>query len=333
MIDGTVTYGNAAAPPKFISNATVTGIGSPTVMTTTAAPGATAGQYSLSGFGAGSYTVSLSKTTGQNGITSNDAARIAQHVAGTNLLNTTQKVVADVSDNNAVSSFDAGLIATYVVSGPPSGIAGTWKFFVPPGPTFPVGSSPTSRIYESVTGSISGEDYIGLLIGDVSGNWTNTGARPVGSWQRQLAEQEGSDTLVRVKIPSLVTPLDKEVIVPIGVERAANQGIISYEFDLRYDPSIMQPQAEPVDVAGTASRGFAVVTNATEPGLLRVVVYGAMPIDHDGVLLNLRFNAVGASGSISPLIWERILFNEGDPQVTVTNGQVELSAAEPKPLF
>ena len=42
MISGTVTYANAAAPPKYISNVAVTGTGSPNVFTATAAPGGTA---------------------------------------------------------------------------------------------------------------------------------------------------------------------------------------------------------------------------------------------------------------------------------------------------
>ena len=316
-ISGTVTYGNAAVPPKFISNVTVTGTGSPIVTTTTAAPGGTAGQYSLGGFGAGSYIVTLAKTAGQNGITSNDAARIAQHVAGTSLLNTTQKVVADVSNNGVVSSFDAAEIANYVVSATPAGIAGTWRFFVPPGPTFPVSSSPTSRTYPSVTTTISGEDYIGLLIGEVTGNWAPSALRPANGPERSTA----------VAAPRLVTPADNEVIIPIAIQGAANKGIISYEFDLRYDPSVIQPQANPVDLAGTVSRGLTAVANAVEPGLLRVVMYGPMPIDGNGVLLNLRFQAVGAHGSVSPLTWERIMFNEGDPGTTTTDGEIKLSAA------
>ena len=67
------------------------------------------------------------------------------------------------------------------------------------------------------------------------------------------------------------------------------------------------------------------MTNATEPGLLRVVVYGAYPIDANGVLLNLRFTAVGAVGSVSPLTFERIMFNEGEPRVMVTHGRVEIT--------
>ena len=50
---------------------------------------------------------------------------------------------------------------------------------------------PVNRMYPSVTSNIVGEDFIALLMGEVSGNWTNTGARPGES--RQLAEAVGSD--------------------------------------------------------------------------------------------------------------------------------------------
>ena len=129
---------------------------------------------------------------------------------------------------------------------------------------------------------------------------------------------------IAVELPSLVSSVEKEINVPVSVQGIANKGVISYEFDLRYDASVMQPLVDPVDVKDTASRGLSVVTNAAEPGLLRVVVYGAFPIDENGVLLDLRFTAVGAAGSISPLSFERIMFNEGEPRVSVANGKVEL---------
>ena len=347
-ISGTVTYGNAAAPPKFISNVTVSAAGSPNVSAFTGAPGGTAGQYSLTGFGAGSYTVTLSKTTGQNSITSNDAARIAQHVSGSLLLtNDNQRITADVSGNGVVSSNDAALIARYVANlGSPTGSTGQWKFYVSPGPTFPVGASPTSRTYASITSSIAGDDYVGLLIGEVTGNWAPTSARAVGSGSRQSENVEGVENYaggtgvagkdarapvgggperaIAVDISNVAAPVGKEIVVPVNVHGVANKGVISYEFNLRYDPSVIQPQAEPVDVAGTVSRGLSVVTNASEPGLLRVVMYGAIPIDENGILLSLRFTAVGAAGSVSPLTWERIMFNEGDPRVSTTNGQIGL---------
>ena len=223
--------------------------------------------------------------------------------------------MADVSNNGGISSFDAAEIANFVVSGSPVGIAGTWKF------------SPLSRSYPSVNSSLTGEDYSALLMGEVSGNWLNTGARPVGSGVRQLADAEGSgisEQSISVDLPSLVTPADNEVLIPVTVEGVANKGIISCEFDLRYDPLVIQPQEKPVDVAGTVGRGLSVVANADEPGLLRVVMYGAMPIDGNGLLLNLKFSAVGAAGAVSPLTWERIMFNEGDLETFVTNGRIEI---------
>jgi len=123
---------------------------------------------------------------------------------------------------------------------------------------------------------------------------------------------------------SAVTRHLKSGVVPVNVQGVAGKNVISYEFDLRYDPSSIQPVADVVDVRGTASRGLSVVTNASEPGLLRIVVYGALPITEDGVLLNLRFTVVGKSGSVSPVTFDRIMFNEGESRVTVTDGKIEL---------
>jgi hypothetical protein len=328
-ISGSITYGNAigAPTPRFVSNVVVTGVGSPEVTTSTGAPGPTAGQYILTGFGAGSYTVTPTKTGGSNGITSFDAARIAQHVAGITTLTGSQFVVADVSQNGTLTSFDAAQIARYVAAIPGSGSTGSWIF------------SPINRAYASVTANVSGEDYTALLMGEVSGNWTNSGARTVGSGQSETEESYadstgsadndagipvGPERCVTVELPSLSLPLDNEIVVPVHVQRVADKGVISYEFNLKYAPSLLQPVGDGVDLKETLSRGLSVVTNVTVPGLLRVVVYGALPIDKDGVLLNLRFTAVGAAGAVSPISFERIMFNEGEARVTVVDGRVEL---------
>ncbi len=306
-ISGTVTYGNAigAPAPRYVSNVTLTGAGSPTVMTTSSGLGPVEGRYWLSGFGAGAYTVTPTKTGGQNGaINSFDAARIAQHVAGISLLTGSQTQVADVSNNGTITSFDAANIANYVVSGSPTGITGTWKF------------SPVNRSYPSVSSSIAGEDYAGLLMGEISGNWLNSGARPA----------DGLEERIIVNAPEIMTPAGSDILVPVSVRGAAEKGIISCEFDLRYDPAVIQPHEDPVDVAGTVTRGLTTVTNGQESGMLRVVLYGALPIENDGLLLNLRFSVVGVPGSVSSLTFERMMFNEGDSETIITDGQVKLSA-------
>ena len=308
-ITGTVTYGNLLAPPnpRNVPNVLISGAGSPPVSVVTGV----SGTYSLSGFGAGGYTITPSKTGGTNGaITGFDAARIAQYVVNLISLNPTQLTVADVSGSGGVSGFDATLVARYSIAlGPPVGSAGNWIF------------NPVSNTHPTVYTDIANENYSALLMGDVSGSWGGSGGRPSNSG--------GPERSTAIKAPHLVTPADKEVLIPVSVQGAANKGIISYEFALRYDPAVIQPQANPVDLAGTVSRGLSAVTNAEEPGLLRGTIYGPMPITGSGVLLNLKFTAIGAPGSVSPLTWERLMLNEGDPRTTVTDGQVELSAATP----
>jgi len=326
-INGTVTYGNAigAPTPRFVSNVTITGTGSPNVVTTTDAPGANAGQYSLTGFGAGSYTVTPTKTGGINGITSFDAARVAQHAAGPpfTALTGNQLVVADVSGNGAISSFDAGMIAKFV-AGPPFtspgvGTTATWRF------------NPANKNYASITSSISDEDYSALLMGEVSGNWTNTGARPfdgkqsaVSSEQDAVSKRIGLERGISVELPTVSASTGNEIVVPVSVQGVANKGVIAYEFNLKYDSSVIQPHNEPIELKGTVSDKLSYAVNAEKPGLLRVAVYGVTPIESDGVLLNLKFTAVGSPGSVSPLSFERILLNE-DEFITKVNGQVELS--------
>lgn len=325
-ISGVITYGNAIGnpvPPRFVKNVSLSSTaGSPAVGPVITG---TPGTYLLMGFGAGSYTIKPAKPGGVNGaITSNDAARVAQGVSGSvPFVSLNQKFASDASGNGTVSSNDAALIARFAAGLTGTGNVGQWRFFtanLPGAPTAPLPTPPynDSRTYASVASSLAGEDYVALLIGEASGNYNPaTHPRPANGPERSIA----------VQLPQMVASTGKEITVPVSVQGAADKEIISYEFDLRYDASVIQPMKDPVDVSETASRGLSVVTNAKEPGLLRVVVYGPMPIDEDGVLLNLRFAAVGEVGSISPLSFERMIFNEGDPAVMATNGRIELSAS------
>jgi len=301
-ISGNVTYGNTVGSPapRGISGVLIDALGPTGVSTITSSPN---GAYLLDGLSNGAYIVTPSKTGGANNITSFDAARVAQHAAGVNILTGNQFVVADVSGNGGVSSFDAGQIARYVAGVSGFGSTASWIF------------TPASRSYPSMGGRLTGEDYSALLMGEVSGNWTDGGGRPA-----QKAQRRGGDANnIFITSPLIRVHSGRNIVVPVRVKGAAKKGIISYEFDLRYDVNILQPQAKPVDLTGTVSRGLTVVANASEPGLIRVVAYGAMPITEDGVLLKLQFTSVGPIGSVSQLTWDKFMFNEGDSNVMISN--------------
>ena len=309
-ISGTVTYGNILGPPspRPVPNVALNAAGSPSLSTVTDSFGA----YSLGGFGASAYTITPSKTGGVNGaINAFDAAMIVKYVVNLVTFTPTQQIVANVSGAAQVTSFDATLVARYVVQLPSmNNSTGNWIF------------APASRTYPNVFANAFNENYSALLMGDVTGNWSDPNSfpgRPANGPERSIA----------VTAPQMTVKPDRQIIIPIGIQGAANKGIIAYEFELKYDPTVIQPQADPVALAGTASGDLSVAANAQIPGSLKVAVFGPVPINDNGVLLNLRFTAVGAPGSVSTLGWESLLLNEGNPQALPVDGQIELSAAAP----
>jgi hypothetical protein len=104
-------------------------------------------------------------------------------------------------------------------------------------------------------------------------------------------------------------------------------GIIAYQFNLTYDPAVLQINDVPIDIEGTLSESMAFAVNPNTPGLLRVAVYGAYPLSGAGVLLNLRFTAIGDHGSVSDLTWHDVLINEDDPDQGTAEGSVIITAA------
>lgn len=327
-VTGVITYANSIGvpAPRHVPNTTVDGFGSPNVTGLSNSVGG----YTLSGFGSGAYTIQPSRSSASapnthgTSINAFDAARVIQRTLNIGApFTSVQNFVADVTGADDITSLDATAIATWVVSLPTNFyFTGDWRF----GP---------STINHAFVGTET-DNFLAFLMGEVSGNWcdplefgpgfcnplgfTVAGSRPVAG-QRQT----------EVTAPKMTAPVGSNVVIPVNVTGAANKGIISYQFDLRYDPTVIQPQANAVSLANTVSNRLWVVTNATTPGLLRVAVFGAFPIDDSGVLLNFNFTAVGNAFTVSPLKWENFIFNEGNIRMTTFGGEVALTAPASNP--
>jgi hypothetical protein len=104
-----------------------------------------------------------------------------------------------------------------------------------------------------------------------------------------------------------------------------DKGIIAYQFDLRYDSNVIQPQAVPCDLDGTISSDMTATCNSSVPGVLKIVLFGTAARSGAGVLLNLKFNAIGAIGSTSPLTLKNFIFNEGSAPNVTTKGHVQIA--------
>ena len=319
-INGTVLYGTSASL-LGVPNVSLFGAGSPNVSTTTGSDGT----YHLGGFGPGVYTVTPSKSGDISGITALDASLISQFLVLSTSLTSNQQAAGDVSGNGTLTSFDAALIAQYVVGlMPDSGNTGAWRFL------------PPSRGYTAVGNEIA-QNYTALLMGEVSGNWTaslaasqsslktaesNSKLTVADSSSPQHQVTRSRSGLVTVTLPSLKVGQNQAITIPVALKFVGTAAIQAYQFDMIYDPRVLQLEVTAVDTSGTLSSGLAVVTNGLQPGQLRLAVYGTNSISSSGTLLNIKFRVIGPIGSSSNLVFNGLMLNEGDPGATGNNGKV-----------
>jgi hypothetical protein len=315
-ISGTVKYLNSAAF-RAVENATLSASGAVNVSTNSNV----SGTYTLSGLGNSNYTVTPSKSGDiPAGVISGfDASRIAQHVVGIVNPGITPFTPgggaarsADVSGNGTITSLDAAMIARYAAGFVTNiGNAGTWTLI------------PTSRSYTlaQVQTGVSGEDYSAILFGDVTGNWKGA-ENPT----RQFEELR-PDELIRVIAPNSTVESGAEFVIPIELQNLVRKDVSSYQFELNYNSKVILPGASVCDVSNTVSTGLSITCNTEKRGIISVVVFGANSIKSDGVLLNLKFRAVGSAGSVSNLRFSGLMLNEGEPQTIATDGEVRISAS------
>jgi hypothetical protein len=307
-ISGRVMYENAASPAVPVPGVNLNAPGSIVVNGSTN----TSGNYSMAGFGEGAYTVTPSRPTQlfttSNGIFSNDASLISRHVVGLQTLSATQLKAAMVGGGPGLSSFDAGLLAQYIVGIPNvNNQTGQWKF------------TPVNRTYPSITSSQVNQDYAATLMGDVSGDWNPAGPRPFEVTTRPLPWDA-----VLASVPNVKGGTGQTLTVPLRLDNTGGEPISSYQFTLEYDPAVIEPAKIAASLAGTMADGMSLAFNSPEPGVLNVVVYSAFPITGDGIYIELNFEVIGKPGSATPLSIAEIRLNDGKNSLATIDGHVEI---------
>ena len=153
VVAGSVTYRTSSTT---MAGVTINLSGMSSTQTTTDEEGF----YSVPIQAAGAHTITPAHSGQVNGISSFDAAYIAQCVTGLRAMSDCPLLAADTSGNNSLSSFDAALISQSVVGlGGPSSRVGSWVF------------DPVNRAYASITSNVENQNFAAYLVGEVSGNW------------------------------------------------------------------------------------------------------------------------------------------------------------------
>lgn len=147
---------------------------------------ATDGLYSFRVKQGGNYLVTPSKAndvTTNNGVTTFDISLIRRHILGSPFLSSPYKVIAaDANGLGYVSTADIPLIRAVALNGtlkfPPFN-SRLWEFvsseqvFPAPMPGEPYNPFPFTRArsYNNITQPYGNQNFIGVKVGDVSGNW------------------------------------------------------------------------------------------------------------------------------------------------------------------
>lgn len=138
------------------------------------------GDYSFQNLALANYTVSPEKINDNKGaITPYDASLVLRHEVGTATLTPYQKLAADVTANGTVSALDASWILRYCVESVSQfPVAQDWTF-VPFDFTITDANwqtAPRSRSYTPLQTDQLSQNFMSVLYGDVSGNWSKSTA-------------------------------------------------------------------------------------------------------------------------------------------------------------
>ncbi len=268
------------------------------------------GSYSVAGVEAGgTYGVTPGKTNDSptaNGVTTLDIALIRQHILSPSIstLTTPYKLLAaDVNGSGAVTTLDIAFIRQVVLNSTNRFPAGLWRFipadhgFANPNSPW---SAPTNRWYTNLMADLSGEDFVGIKLGDVNDSWV----MPAGGSSLAVRSASRATGTLGVE-PDLRLEVGEQSArsgerVRVGIRVSGFRQVTSAQFTLGWDATVLRY----VGIGNYGLRGMSAGsfgTTRVEGGSLMCAwddpaVEGVTVADGEEVVA-VDFEVVGAAGS------------------------------------
>ena len=265
------------------------------------------GRYELPDLPVGDYTVRPVKEARgrESAVSPLDAAKVLQYYVGLVDLSPYQRIAGDVTGNRQVGPFDAAKILQYYVGLIDSFPAGSWKFvptsFTLNGTSW--SSAPDNLVYEPLDSDKSDQDYVGVLYGDVTGNWS-------GSTSPKVA-------VGGVRHVSLSSVSEGVGVFTLLVEVDDATGVLSVGITLNYDPEELR-----VEEVGPGDLTFDYfIAYRISDGKLKIGLAGSRELSGSGSLVKVRFRVLKDLGI--PVTISEVQLNEGEIPVMIMPTMVE----------
>ena len=215
-----------------------------------------------------------------------------------------ERIAADVNANGIINAMDASYILQYaagLISTPFPGAGSEWKF------------SPSSRSLPDLDSDVADQDFIAILVGDVSGNWTpNKG---------HLINTEPVVGEAVLTIPNTNILVGGSELIAVELDSQGGE-VLSADLVLTYDPTHISIEA--VSISPDAN-SWTLVSNLQEPGVIRIAAAGSVPLDANSELFVLSVKALGQANTSSTIVTSYISLNEGGVPATAIDGVVSIS--------
>ena len=279
------------------------------------------GSFLISGVPGGDYSLEPSHQGNLgSSISAYDAAFVLQFVADLISFTPYQMVAADVSGNGGVSAFDASYILRYVaglITEFP--VAEEWMF-IPA--AFQIdennwASAPDSIAYLPLDSDQAGQDFEGIVFGDVSGNWSPPGLE-------LAAGQKNVTGSADVSWGELEFVDNQQFIAPVVMD--VNGELYSAEMEIAFDSETLNLKEVRL---GESLKDFY-FEYSVDKNSLKLALAGARPLTSENETLILGFEVSDPKSSQKTEL-EIITanLNEGLILVDLSNNQLSLNPNVP----
>ena len=310
-IMGTVGQCTTAGPSGIaLAGATMTLTGSSTGSTTTDG----SGNYTLTGFNGGTYTVTPTKAARlplSAGINTTDVIAIQRHflLLGTPLSGCRLAAADPAAPFGTITTGD--VIATQrFFLGFSTGIGNTGKYQF----------NPVNRSYSPLTTNQVAQNFDAIVFGDVATPFANP--RPGGPDPEAVGTSLSA--VASVSLPEMAADQSKSNFTA-EVKTSAidpNSNLVGFQGDFTFDERVVTFESQPVQPAGLTAGNWNVSGNVL-PGAgpirtLRVSAYSNdfKPLSGAGTLFELRMTRVSDTAQGTQLIWasspDQFIFIDAD---------------------